>query len=88
MAVFSRLKTKPLWQDYDYDFLGTQHSGNTVSSTLLYLFVSEDEKYSIAKLIFRQHTHQLLASLADSLTIVAIDNEYHTCRQQKHCFVN
>lgn len=46
--------------------------------TLTDLLVSEDEEDRIPQLVLCQHPHQLLASLANTLTIVAVHHEDET----------
>ena len=43
-----------------------------------YLLVGEDEEDGVAQFVFSKHAHEFLARFADSLTIVAIDDEDQT----------
>ena len=55
-------------------FLKRDNSGKHDS----HLFVGEGEEDGVSQFVFGEHAHQLFASLADSLTIVAVDDEDQT----------
>ena len=47
----------------------------TKSASLCHLFVGEDEKNCFPELVLGQHSHQLVASFADTFAIVGVDHE-------------
>ena len=45
-----------------------------------YLFVGEDKKHRISELVFGQHSHEFLSSLADTLSVVGVDHKDQSLR--------